>query len=124
MREVHEGVCRIHLRARLLIHKLIRVGYYWPTMQKDAHFYMKARDKCQHFSNVVRQLSKPLTLMNAPWPFTQWGLDIIRPFSMAIQQLKFLVEGIDYFTKRVEAEQLAIVTEKSVRNFIWKSIIC
>ena len=28
MREVHEGVCRNHLGAHLLVHKLIRVGYY------------------------------------------------------------------------------------------------
>ena len=36
MREVHEGICENHLGARLLVHKLIRPGYYWPTMQKDA----------------------------------------------------------------------------------------
>ena len=71
MREVHEGLCRIHLRARSLVHKLIRAGYYWLTMQKDAHSYIKACDKCQCFSNVVRQLLKPFTLMNAPWPFTK-----------------------------------------------------
>ena len=59
-----------------------------------------------------------------PWPFTQWGLDIIGPFPMAIQQLKFLVIGIDYFTKWVEAKPLAIITKKNVRSFIWKSIVC
>ena len=32
MREVHEGICGNHSRARSLVHKLIRVGYYWPTM--------------------------------------------------------------------------------------------
>ena len=36
MREVHEGICGKHLRARSLVHKLIRAGYYWPTMLKDA----------------------------------------------------------------------------------------
>ena len=28
MREVHEGICGNHSRARSLVHKLIRVGYY------------------------------------------------------------------------------------------------
>ena len=32
--------------------------------------------------------------------------------------------GIDYFTKWVEAEPLATIIEKNVRNFIWKSIVC
>ena len=36
MREVHEGICRNHSGARSLVHKLIRAGYYWPTMMKDA----------------------------------------------------------------------------------------
>ena len=36
MREVHEGICGNHSRARSLVHKLIRARYYWPTMLKDA----------------------------------------------------------------------------------------
>ena len=41
MREVHERVCRNHSRSRSLVHKLIRAGYYWPTMQKDGITYVK-----------------------------------------------------------------------------------
>ena len=51
--------------------------------------------------------------MTAPWPFAQWGLDIMGPFPTAVRQLKFLVVGIDYFTKWVEAEALATITEVS-----------
>ena len=69
MREVREEVCGNHSEARSLVDKLIRVGYYWPIMKNDAQSYMKTCDKCQCFSNVVRKLSKPLTLMNDPWPF-------------------------------------------------------
>ena len=36
MREVHEGIYGNHSRVRSLVHKLIRAGYYWPTIQKDA----------------------------------------------------------------------------------------
>ena len=68
-------------------------------MQKDAQTYVKACDKCQRFSNVIRQPSEELTFMMAPWLFAQWGLDIIGPFPVAVRQLKFLVVGIDYFTK-------------------------
>ena len=62
--------------------------------------------------------------MTAPWPFSQWGLDIRGPFPIAVRQLKFLVVGIDYFTKWVEVEMLATITEKNVRNFVWRNIIC
>ena len=61
--------------------------------------------------------------MTAPWPFAQWRLDIIGPFPTALRQLKFLVVGIDYFTNWVEAEPLTTITEKSIRSFVWRSII-
>ena len=35
-------------------------------------------------------------------------------FPTAIRQLKFLVVGIDYFTKWVEDEALATITEKNI----------
>ena len=93
-------------------------------MLKDAQAYVKACDKCQRFSNFIRQPSEELTPMTAPWPFAQWGLDIIGPFSIGVKQLKFLVVGIDYFNKWVEAEALATITEKNIRSFVWRNIIC
>ena len=38
--------------------------------------------------------------------------------------MKYLVVGIDYFTKWVEAEPLAKITQQNVKNFIWKNIMC
>ena len=52
--------------------------------------------------------------MIAPWLFAEWGLNIIGPFLTAVRQLKFLVVGINYFTKWVEAETLASIKEKNV----------
>ena len=123
MREVHEGICGNHSWLRSLVYKLMRAGYYWPTMQADAEAYVKACDKCQRFTNIIRQPTEELAPMMAPWPFAQWGLDIMGPFPTAVRQLKFLV-SIDYFTKWVEAEPLATITEKNIRSFIWRCIIC
>ena len=35
-----------------------------------------------------------------------------------------MVVGIDYFTKWVEAEPLAKITQQNVKNFVWKNIVC
>ena len=32
--------------------------------------------------------------------------------------------GINYFTKWVEAEALATITDKNARSFVWRNIIC
>ena len=42
---------------------------------------------------------------------------VIGPFPIAIRQVKFLVVGIDYFTKWVEVEALATIMEKNVQSF-------
>ena len=65
-REVHEGICGNHSRSRLLVHKLVRAGYYWPTMQADAKTYVRACDKCQRFSNIIRQPTEELAPVTAP----------------------------------------------------------
>ena len=46
------------------------------------------------------------------------------PLPQGKKQVKFLLVTIDYFTKRVEVEVLAMITEAKVRNFMWKNIVC
>ena len=54
LREVHEGACGNHSGARSLIHKVVCVGYYWPTIQANAKAYVKVCNQCQRFSNIPR----------------------------------------------------------------------
>ena len=42
---------------------------------------------------------------------------------MQTRQMKFLMIGIDYFTKWVEVEPLAKITEQNVKSFVYKNII-
>ena len=46
------------------------------------------------------------------------------PLPQGKKQLKFLLIVIDYFSKWVEAEALAMITEAKVRSFVWKNIVC
>ena len=46
LREVHEGACGNHSGAKSIVHKVIRSGYYWPTIQVDAKAYVKVCDQC------------------------------------------------------------------------------
>ena len=45
------------------------------------------------------------------------------PFLKAIGNKKYLLVGIDYFTKWVEAKPLANIRDVDVKRFIWKSIV-
>ena len=52
------------------------------------------------------------------------GARYFRSFPVGTRQMKFLMVGIDYFTKWVEAEPLANITQQNVKNFVWKSVLC
>ena len=65
-----------------------------------------------------------MTAITSLWPFAQWGIDIMGSLPQGKRQVKFLLVTIDYFTKWVEAEALAIITKAKVRSFLWKNIVC
>ena len=71
LEEIHEGVCRDHAGPRSLVSKVIRTGYFWPTMQADAVEPVKQCDKCQRFENIQRLPAEKLTAITSPWPFSQ-----------------------------------------------------
>jgi len=39
MTELHEGICGSHIGGRALSLKVVRIGYYWPTMREDCTRY-------------------------------------------------------------------------------------
>ena len=97
--EIHARICGNHARARSLAKKVLRAGYYWPTLQKDAYNIVRVCDKCQPFANVQTKLGEMMTPISSPWPFTQWEINIMGPFPLGKKQLRFLIVAIDYFTK-------------------------
>ncbi|KAL0303498.1 UNVERIFIED_CONTAM: hypothetical protein Sradi_6217900 [Sesamum radiatum] len=87
-------------------------------MKQDAIRLVSKCERRQKHSSLIHKPAEPLTTMLSPWPFMQWGMDIVGPFPLAAGQRKFLLVAIDYFTKWVEAEPLARITEGEVMKFI------
>ena len=118
LREVHEGECGNHIGARALAGKVLRQGYYWPTMLRDATELVKKCKVCQEHAKISHLPSEPLTSITSPCPFQQWGPDILGPLPIEKGQCKFVIVVVDYFTKWVEVEPLATIMEQKVRNFV------
>ena len=121
--EIHKGVCGNHFGPRSLMGKTIRASYFWPTIQKDAAELVKKCDKCQQFGNVQHIPGELLMSISSPWPFSTWGIDIVGSLPLGKRQVKFLLIAIDYFTKWVEAELLAVITKDKTQTFVWKNIV-
>ncbi|XP_038722022.1 uncharacterized protein LOC120014175 [Tripterygium wilfordii] len=85
--------------------------------------YVKKCGKCQKFTPIPHQPAGNLCPLTSPWPFAQWGLDIVAPLSRATGNRRFLITATDYFTKWIEAKPLAAIRHIETRKFIWENII-
>ena len=72
---------------------------------------------------LIHQLAGHLNSISSPWPFAQWGLDILGPFPRATGNRRFVLVAVDYFTKWAEAEALANIQDVDMKKFVWKNII-
>ncbi|GJU88091.1 reverse transcriptase domain-containing protein [Tanacetum coccineum] len=74
------NVQNMHAGPRSVVAKAMRLGYYWPTMHRDARDIIRKCKDCQIHHPVPRNPQQPLTPITAPWPFYKWGIDIAGPF--------------------------------------------
>ncbi|XP_074327871.1 uncharacterized protein LOC141665789 [Apium graveolens] len=117
-REVHEGICGDHLAAKALAYKIIRQGYYRPTIHSDSIAYVQKCPQCQKFSNVPRKsLSLPASVLS-PIPFAVWGIDIMGPFPRAKGDLRYFLVAIDYMTKWAEAKAMKTINQQDCIKFM------
>ncbi|XP_030923081.1 uncharacterized protein LOC115949959 [Quercus lobata] len=106
LEELHERICGSHTGGRSLSHRALTLGYWWLSMHKEALDYVKKCDQCQRFAPSIHQPGGELNPMSSPWPFAQWGLDILGPFPKATGNRKFLLVGTYYFTKWFDSKAI------------------
>ena len=87
-------------------------------MQREAQKYVKKCNQCQRFAPNIHQLGGFLNPLSNPWPFAQWGLNIVGPSPKATRNKRWLLVGTDYFTKWVKAEPLANIRDMDAKRFI------
>lgn len=59
------------------------------------------------------------------WPFRVWALDLIGDIKLASSKVhRYVLVGIDYFTKWVEAIPLTNVDQDTLIDFIQSHIMC
>ena len=124
MAELHEGICGSHVGGRSLGSKVVRTGYYWPTVREDCVRYAQRCEQCQQHVDWHKAPQEELRSIYSPWLFHTCGIDIMGPFSLAIRHMKYLIVAIEYFTKWIEAEPVAQITTHKVQHFVWKNIVC
>ncbi|XP_071740991.1 uncharacterized protein [Rutidosis leptorrhynchoides] len=124
IQEMYEGICGLHAGPRSVVAKIIRLGYYWPTMHHDTTTVLQTCESCQIHSNVPRLPMQELISVTSAWPFMKWGIGIVGPINDTPGSPRFILVAIDYFTKWVKAKPLAAITGKQIEKFVWEHIVC
>ncbi|XP_059670631.1 uncharacterized protein LOC132316139 [Cornus florida] len=124
LQQIHDEDCGNHSGARSLAHKVLTQGYFWPYLAQNAEEYTQRCDKCQRHDPMKHQPAEDLHAMTNPWPFAQWGIDMVGLLPKTVEQKEYMLLVIDYFTKWVKADAYSSVTHKQVKSFLWNNIIC
>jgi hypothetical protein len=122
MTELHVGGG--HFSARTTAHKIMHAGYYWPTLFRDTHAFVRACEPCQRFEGKQRLPSFPLDPVVVEAPFQQWGLDFIGEIpQVSSAGHSWILAAIDYFTRWVEAIPLKTSSSAAIIHFLEENIL-
>ena len=121
---LHEGPADGHFGAKVTAHKILRAGYYWPTLFKDVYAHVRKYVECQKSAGKEKRLAFLLQPVDVNAPFQQWGLDMIGEINpQSSSQHKYIITATYYFTRWAEAIPLWQINENYVISFLTENII-
>ncbi|XP_072084316.1 uncharacterized protein [Arachis hypogaea] len=110
--EAHEGICGTHTGARSLTSKILRAGFFWPTLKQDSQQKIRSCNNCQRHAPLIHIPAEQMHHSDISWPFNQWGLDILGPFPTALGQNSIRT----YIDNQDEARRSELDIIEEVRN--------
>eukprot|EP00253_Pinus_taeda_P026402 PITA_26402 len=119
LKAYHDEPCGGHFADQRIGHKVLQMGYYWPTIFKDAKKYAQACDNCQRMGQSGQSDEIPLQSKLVIEPFEHWALDFVGPFHIPSNQKTYILVATNHVTKWVETIDLLRATEEAVINFVF-----
>nr|GEX47710.1 reverse transcriptase domain-containing protein [Tanacetum cinerariifolium] len=113
----HNGPTGGHHAANLTAKKIFDFGFFWPTIYKDAHEFFKNCDSCQRQGKISQRDEMPQNSIQVCEIFDVWGIDFMGPFPSS-RGNKYILVGIDYLSKWVEAKALPTNDARVVCKFL------
>jgi hypothetical protein len=119
MIDFHDSSCGGHHFWRTTTYKILRAGYFWPSIFTDVGANTRACTKCQKFAGKKQLKLFPLKPVAVSRPFQQWGLDFIGEIHLASSgQHRWILTATDYFTKWIESIPTRSASHKVIISFL------
>ena len=120
----HDSACGGHFSGRLTGQKILRAGYYWPTLFADATAHVKKCDACQRYARNDLHMDLPLHPTLPISPLEKWGIDYIGPIApMSTKRNQYIIIAVEYLTKWAEAKAIKAADAKQTAIFLHENII-
>jgi hypothetical protein len=103
LNDCHSGACGGHQSGYATAQKILRAGYFWPTMFKDCITAVRSCHACQIFDSKTRRPPAPLQPIVVVGPFAKWGIDFMTCNPTSTGGHGYIIVAVDYFTKWAEA---------------------
>nr|GEU82976.1 reverse transcriptase domain-containing protein [Tanacetum cinerariifolium] len=113
----HEGPFGGHHSANLTMKKVFDVGFFWPSIYRDAHEMIKTCDICQRLGKISQKDEMPQNSIQVCEIFDIWGIDFMGPF-LPSKGNKYILVAVDYISKWVEAKALPNNDDRVVVKFL------
>ncbi|GJS73949.1 reverse transcriptase domain-containing protein [Tanacetum coccineum] len=98
------------------------VGFYWPTIFKEAHTLVRLCEACQKTGNISKRDEMPLNNILVCEIFDIWGIDFMGPF-LKSYKFEYILVIVDYVSKWFEAQALPTNDARVVVTFL-KKLFC
>nr|GEY06648.1 reverse transcriptase domain-containing protein [Tanacetum cinerariifolium] len=109
----HSGPTGGHYGANYTTKKVFDLGFYWPTIYKDAPELVKRCNSCQRQGKISQKDEMPQNSIQVCEIFDVWGIDFMGPFPSS-KGNKYILVAVDYLSKWVEALFSRFGTPKAI----------
>nr|GEZ11795.1 reverse transcriptase domain-containing protein [Tanacetum cinerariifolium] len=113
----HNGPTGGHHCANLTAKKIFDADFFWPTIYKDAHEFVKNCDSYQRQGKISQRDEMPQNSIQTCEIFDVWGIDFMGPFPSS-RGNKYILVAVDYLSKWVEAKALPTNDARVVCKFL------
>jgi len=100
---------------------VLKSGFYWPTLFKDAYEFCKTCLGCQMVGRISKWDMMPLNPILEIELFDVWGIDFMGPFSNSFGN-QYILIAMDYVSKWAEAIPSRTNDNKVVIKFLKENI--
>ena len=120
----HNSACGGHLSGHVTGQNIMRAGYFWRTLFKDSHAYVRKCNACQRYARNDLRMEMTLHISLPLVPFEKWEIDyvgMVRPNSS--RKMVYIVVATEYLMKWAEAKTVKTDTAVHAATFMYKNII-